>query len=182
MQTDEAYAAYQPYRTPLHPLARVPAAAPAPLPYPEMPCSITAHVDMDGLRVQITGRGPTPADAAAQFRGTLAAMQPAPVTSPSRTAQIAALLTCWLDKAVTRQDWPLVETLSKGAALALAGAVEPGDRVGVVAVRSATHPDTWYEVEGLTCTCPAYQQHVRKGVPEYACKHRCAAAFVARLT
>jgi len=153
---------------------------------PEAPCSVNAHVELDGLRVQITGRGLTPAEAAANFRGTLAAMQPAPAPDPapvasSRTEQLSALLISWLGKATARGDWALVEKLSRGAALVLADKVQPGHRPGLVVVESRTHADQWYEVEGRQCSCPDYQCHVRKGEPEHVCHHIAAAALWQRL-
>ena len=157
----------------LHPLALLP----QPAPLAEAPCSINAHVDINGLRVQVTGRGLTPEDAASNFRQTLAAMQPPPVPTPKTlAAQVAELLACGLGKASAAQDWPLVERLSKAAALVLAGMVELGDRPGMLAVRSMANPDTWYEVEGKLCTCPDAQHH-----PERVCKHVLAAKIYERI-
>lgn len=155
-----------------------------PAPLPESPCSVNAHVEINGLRIQVTGRGHTADEAATNFRATLAAMQPpAPEPPPplTREQRIAELLTCWLGKAVQRGDFGLVERLSKGAALVLGHQVERSDRANVLAVRSTKNPETWYEVEGRQCTCPGYQTHVRYSKAEHVCKHICAAALWQRL-
>jgi len=170
---------------PLCPLT-APARTTQPAGLPEAPCSVNAHVDLDGLRVQITGRGLTPEEAAANFRGTLAAMQPAPAPQPpaparSRSEQLGTLLGCWLGKASARQDWALVEKLSRGAALILAEKVQLGHRPGLIVVGSQTHDDQWYEVEGRQCSCPDYQCHARKGMMDHVCHHVAAAALWLRL-
>lgn len=154
---------------------------------PEAPCSVNGFFEVEGYgRLQATGRGITPQDAAQNLADTMAATREAlapPAAEPkTREAQVAELLACWLGKAVARKDFGLVERLSKGAALVLAGMVELGNRPGVLAVRSASSPETWYEVEGRTCTCQDYACHVRKGEPEYACKHITAAAMWQRLS
>lgn len=145
----------------------------------EAPCSINAHLDIQGLRVQITGRGTTPAEAAHNFQGTLAAMQPAPEVK-SLHQRVGDVLVHWLGKAAGRGDFGMVERLSKGAALVLAGMVEPGNSPTEWAVRSATSPETWYSVtlaDQKSCTCQDYVCHARKGQPEHACTHLCAAAL-----
>jgi hypothetical protein len=87
-----------------------------------------------------------------------------------------------MGKAVERQDFGLVEKLAKGAALVLAGFVELGNRPGLLAVRSSASPETWYDVEGRTCSCQDYVCHARKGQPEHVCKHIAAAALWQRLS
>ena len=143
--------------------------------YPELPCSVNTRIEVDDLCMQVTGRGYTPAEAVSNLHETLAALRPLPSTPPI-AAQIATLLACGLGKATAAQDWPLVERLSKAAALVLADACELGDRPGLVCVRSQANPETWYEVESGHCSCPDGLRH-----QERACKHRLAAAMWQRL-
>lgn len=75
---------------------------------------------------------------------------------------------------------PLVERLSKAAALVLSGAVQPGDRETLLTVRSMAEPSTWYEVEEGKCTCPDWQKHTKAG-ETYLCKHGLAALMHTRL-
>ena len=156
-------------------------ATPRPQALSEAPCSINGRIDVDGRCLQVTGRGLTGAEAAANFRATVDALTPAPApapepATPSHAAQIATMLACGLQKATDAQDWPLVERLAKAAAIVLSGGVELGERAGMVAVHSQAHPDTWYEVEAGHCTCPDGQRH-----QDRACKHRLAAAMWGRL-
>jgi hypothetical protein len=152
--------------------------APKPV-LPEAPCSINGHINIAGTTVQITGRGANGEEAAHNFKATLAAMQPVPAPEPvppTREQRLAALLACGLAKAVANADMPLVERLAKAAALVLADAIEPGNRAGLLAVRSQSNPATYYEVDGKHCTCPDSERH-----QERACKHVLAVALVARL-
>lgn len=144
----------------------------------EAPCSINGHANINGMTVQVTGRGFSGEEAASNFRHTLAAIQPVPVEPAPRTREqrLAALLTCGLGKAAAKQDWPLIERLSKAAALVLSGAVQMGDRPGLVCIRSQANPETWYEVEAGHCSCPDAQKH-----QERACKHRLAMVLEQRL-
>ena len=142
----------------------------------EAPCAINARIDVDGRCCQVTGRGATPEEAAANFRGLLAALQPIPAPVLSRAERVGPLLACGLAKAAGAQDWALAERLAKAAVLVLSDAVEPGNRAGLVAVRSQTHPETWYEVEGKHCTCQDAQRHADR-----ACKHRLAVMMTAKL-
>lgn len=155
----------------------------------EAPCSINGHATINGMTVQVTGRGFTGEEAASNFRHTLAAIQPPVVEAKpepkSRETQLAELLTCWLSKAVSRGDFGLVERLSKGAALVLADKVQLGNAPGVIAVRSSKEDMTWYDVSFTSgqksCTCQDYVCHARKGQSEHPCKHVCAAALWQRL-
>lgn len=154
----------------------------------EAPCSVNMFFEVEGVgKAQATGRGFTPAEAAANLIGTIESVRTALLPPPipalkTRTEQLATLLACWLGKAVERADFGLCERLGKGATLVLAGMVEGNNREGLVAVRSQANPMAWYEVEANTCTCKDYEVHARKGAPEHACKHRIAAAIWQRLT
>lgn len=157
-----------------HPLALLPSASPAVPAFPEAPCSVNAHVELDGLRVQVTGRGATPAEAVAHFRGTLAALQPPPAPRSLET-QVAAILATGLGKAMQAQDYPLVERLAKAAAMVIAGMVQTED-AGVFLVQSRTHAGQHYRVEQGVCPCPDATHR-----PERACCHKLAAAMWSRL-
>ena len=158
---------------------------------PESPCSVNAYLHIPGIadRVQVTGRGMTAHEAAANLRDLIAETkavlappqalpQPAPAIA-DRTQQIGALLACGLKKATKKGDWTLVERLGKAAALVLSDAVSLGEREGMLAVQSQSHPDHYYEVDGIACSCPDFEMHVR--TPNYYCKHGLAAAMWTRL-
>ena len=166
-----------------------PAALPQEPSTPEALCSMNGFVKIGRAETrnhQVTGRGATPEEAAANFFGCLDALEagyaaraqcetpPAAPAPPSREARLAQLLTCGLQRAVTKGDMGLVERLSKAAALVLSGAVEPTERAQALAVRSQAHPDTWYTVEGLCCSCPDWGKHRAEETP-YHCKHLLAA-------
>lgn len=160
------------------------ACAPAPVALPEAACSITLRVPMPGYadHALITGRGQTGAEAAQQWQTTrdaLVAVLTPP--APTREERLTALLTKGLTCATQRQDWHLVERLSKAAALVLAAAIEPGERAGLLAVRSQREADHWYEVDGLQCSCPDFARHARNG-ERYQCKHVLAALLWTRLS
>jgi len=152
----------------------------------EAPCSMNAHVEIPGLgRTQVTGRGQTGLDAAHQLKAGVDALQAlyaAQALLAPRQQRLASLLTCGLGKAAAKQDWGLVERLSKAAALVLKGAVESTDSPTVLAVRSQTHQPGWYEVtvDSWWCTCPDWEHHTRRGEP-WLCKHGLAAALTQRL-
>lgn len=160
----------------------------------EAPCSLNAFVDVNNIRVQVTGRGETPTEAINRFYDLMSALMPPtpsvaaepelePPTAPVPTleSQVASLLACGLSKATARQDWPLVARLSHAAALVLAGAVEMGSVAGEMAVRSQANPDTWYTVADRTCTCPDYQRAARADNTKHCCKHILAVSMWARL-
>ena len=147
---------------------------------PEALCSITLRVPMRGYadHALITGRGQTGAEAAAQWEGTRDALAAvlAPPPLPTSEARLAQLLACGLQKAVAKEDYGLVERLSKAVALVLSGAVEPTKRVQALAVRSQRDSSLWYTVEGQCCSCPDWQKH-RADEAGYCCKHIAAAYF-----
>lgn len=155
---------------------------PRTLTYAEAPCSMNTHVEVPGFgRVQVTGRGVTPAEAVANLRGQVEALTSTPAPVLSREERLAQLLTCGLTKAVAKQDWCLTEKLGKAAVLVLSGAVQPGEREGLTTVRSLTNPDTWYEVDELgQCSCPDYHHRAKEG-ERFWCKHTLAAMMAQRL-
>lgn len=170
----------------LHPMALLPQQGVHRQAPPEMFCSVNGffYVGDKGDKFQATGRGFTPAEAAQNLKETMAAtleaLAPPVVAAPapqSREAQIAALLTCGLRKAMQVNDMGLVERLAKAAAIVLSGGVELSNRPGALAVRSQSNPETTYEVEGKLCTCQDSQRH-----QDRVCKHVLAAAMWQRLT
>lgn len=158
---------------------------PAPTMLPEAPCSVNMKfaVGVTGECAQATGRGATAQEAATNLKATVDATRAAfaPPAPLSREEQVGRLLACGLSKAVAKGDTQLCERLMKGALLVLAGAVEPGNRGGVMAVRSQRDSATWYEVEGRTCSCPDARRH-QQDEARYCCKHVCAALFVTKIT
>ena len=164
-------------------------AAPAAIPQgpavlPEAAISLNGYIHVTGLteRIQVTARGHDAAEAAQRLKAGMDAVQAtfAPAPPPTREARLAQLLTCGLQRAVAKGDMGLVERLSKAAALVLSGAVEPTDSPTVMAVRSQTEPETWYEVSGTICTCPDSQKHLRNG-EKYLCKHALSILIAQRL-
>lgn len=156
---------------------------------PEALCSVNLFFDVQGFgKAQATGRGATPLEAVSNLQGTIqhtklaleAPVLPAPQT---REERLAALLTCGLTKATARQDWGLVERLSKAAALVLSGAVSPGEREGMLAVQSQSQSTAahWYEVDGMACSCPDYVHRHKEGEKQYFCKHGLACAMYRKL-
>ncbi|HEY5865106.1 MAG TPA: SWIM zinc finger family protein [Candidatus Tectomicrobia bacterium] len=150
---------------------------------PESPCSVNVFFEIEGYgRAQATGRGLTADEAASNLRETVMATKKALEAPPvvSMEARLGALITCGMQRATKKGDWALVEKLANAAAIVLSGAVEPGEREGLTAVRSQKNPETWYSVEENTCTCPAWEHAVRKGEKQ-PCKHVLAAHLSARL-
>ena len=172
------------FRMPARPLMQ-----PVPALLPDVPCSVNGFFEVEGYgRLQATGRGWTPEEAAENLIGTMDAVRQrlAPV-EPSSVEKVGTTLACWLTKAINREDWGLVERLSKGAAIVLAGHCEPGNTPQSIAVKSQSATETtWYEVElhkgTSVCSCKDYEHSLRKLVEagheaSYACKHICAAAL-----
>ena len=154
---------------------------------PEAPCSVNLFFEVEGYgKAQATGRGLTPTEAAANLQGTIAAtraaLAPVPVEPPVRSmeARLSTLLACGLDKAWTKGDEGLGERLVKAARLVRSGAVQPGNREGLLTVRSSQSNDHWYEVEGSTCTCQDWTRHAQAG-GKHCCKHVLASMMWARL-
>ena len=158
-------------------------------PVPEARCSMNGYVKIglaETRNHQVTGRGNTPEEAAANYFGGVKALEagyaaraarnatPAPLAS--RTQRLSLLLVKGLTCAASRQDQALVDRISKAAYLVLAGAVEPTERDGAWAVRSQRDPLTWYTVDGEHCSCPDAGKH-----PERGCKHFLAVALWQRL-
>jgi hypothetical protein len=149
--------------------------------YTEAPCSMNTFLEVAGIgRVQITGRGCTPAEAAANLRGQVEALLPTPPPVQTREERLAQLLACGLSKASQKGDWNLIEKLSKAAALVLADAVQPGEREGLMTVRSRSNPLTHYEVEQEACSCKDYTCRAKEGTPYY-CMHLLSVMMVQRL-
>ena len=151
---------------------------------PEAPCSITLRVPMPGYadHALITGRGQTGAEAAAQWQAARDGLRAvlAPVPLPTKEDRLDQLLAYGLRHAVTKEDYGLVERLSKAYILVLRGLVEPTAVVDIYAVRSSTSIETWYEVSSGMCTC---QDYVKRHTPEkaYRCKHLLAVLMHIRL-
>lgn len=157
--------------------------APAPA-CPEATHSVNVFFDVDGYgKAQATGRGNSAKEAAANLLATMqetrAALAPQPVVPQKVT--IGELLTCGLKKATAKQDWGLVERLTKAAALVLSGAVNPGERAGMLTVQSEKTPTHWYEVDGTACSCKDYEHRHQDGDKAYYCKHGLAAMLYTRL-
>ena len=172
-------------------------AAPAMIPQgpatPEALCSMNGFVKIGRAETrthQVTGRGATPEEAAANYFGSLDALEAGYAARaareallpplPSRTERLSRLLACGLEKTTAKGDWRLVDRLTKAVALVLAGRVVPmGD--GTYQVRSQTEPETtMYEVSGRACTCPDSRKHEADEQP-YRCKHILSYLFVLRL-
>ena len=156
---------------------------------PEAMCSMNGFVKIGMAETrnhQVTGRGNTPEEAATNYFGCLdaleagyaarAAQKSTPPPLAQRTARLAQLLVKGLACAATRQDQAILDRISKAAYLVLTDAVEPTEQPQAMAVRSQTHPDTWYTVEAGHCSCPDAGRH-----PERACKHRLAVELWCRL-
>lgn len=144
-----------------------------PTTHSEAPISLNCFVDVDGLgRVQATARGQNAREAANNLKSAVNALQ----APPSRTAQVGALLAKGIDCAVHKGDMGLIDRLAKAAALVLSDAVQPGERAGLMTVRSQCEPMTWYDVEEGHCSCP---DHTRHG---HLCKHLLAVSMAARIT
>lgn len=152
---------------------------------PEAAISINAYIHVPGLpeRIQVTARGRQALDTAQRLKEGINAIQqtfaPTPPL-PSREQRLAILLTCGLQRAVNKDDYRLIERLSKAAALVLAGrVVDTGQAVWEV--RSQTEPaTTLYEVQGRTCTCPDSHKH-EADEQRYYCKHAAAVLFAMKL-
>lgn len=153
---------------------------------PEAPCSMTARVLVRAVSCEsilITGRGQTGPEAARNLLESCAALKTqaaAPPPLASRTQRLSLLLAYGLEKAVGKEDWKLVERLTKAAALVLAGrVVDMGDNTAEV--RSQTEPETTtYQVVGHRCTCQDAKKH-QAAEQAYYCKHSCAALFFYKL-
>lgn len=159
-------------------------ATPATPAQPEAACSVNVFFEVEGYgRAQATGRGSTASEAATNLHATITATKQALEAPPvvSQEARLGALLTCGLKKAVTKQDWGLVERLTKAAALVLAEAVSPGEREGMLAVKSLTHPEQYYEVDGTACSCKDYEHRHAQGEKTFFCKHALAVLLYRRL-
>lgn len=156
-------------------------------PLPEASHSVNVFFDVPGYgKAQATGRGRTAQEAAQNLRATIdatrEALAPHPQEPPvrSRMQRLAMVLACGLDKAVRRGDRGLTDRLTRAAMLVLSDAVQPGNREGLLTVRSMQAPETWYEVEGMQCTCPDWSKHAKAG-EKYSCKHVLAAMLYTRL-
>lgn len=178
----------------LSPLALWHATQPTPL-LPEAPCSVNLFFEVQGYgKAQATGRGTTPQEAVANLQGTIQATRaalatraaietpPAPPAPPSREAQLATLLTCGIQRALSKGDMGLIERLSKAMVLVLSDAVTPGMHEATWTVRSEANSDTSYEVShGGACTCKDWKHRNKTGESTYRCKHILAVLFTERL-
>lgn len=147
----------------------------------EAPCSVNTFVETSTLgRIQVTGRGTTPAEAVANLQGMVEALRPPPPPVRSREERLAQLLTCGLTRATAKGEWAMVEKLAHAAALVLSGAVQPGERDGVLTVRSRSNSELWYDVENGCCSCTDYMQKAKEG-ETYYCKHLVCVLMFQRL-
>ena len=166
------------------------ALAPGPATLPEALCSMNGYVKIgmaEARNHQVTGRGMTPHEAAANYFGSLDALeagyaarvarQAAPAPLASRIQRLSLLLACGLEKA--QGNTPRIERLLKGAALVLAGCVsqEPD---GAYTVRSQTTPETTtYHVVGRLCPCQDAARHGDDST--FWCKHALGALLALKL-
>ena len=171
----------------------------APVTSPEALCSMNGFVKIGKHETrshQVTGRGATPAEAAANFFGCQDALEagyaarearatvppPAPVL-PSRDERLASLLACGTAKALAASDDDRLERLVKAYLLVAKGMVEEiqidGVGQGAYWVHSQTDPEKVYAVQGRACGCQDHKRHAEE--PGWYCKHVLAALFVTRL-
>ncbi len=154
---------------------------------PEAACSVNLRFRVEGYNdpAQATGRGATPEEAARNLKATIDATRAALAAQPARHERLAQLFACGVSKALGREDFGLVERLTKAVVLVETGKVEPGERAGMMAVWSLTNPGTYYEVDetphGYSCTCPDFRRHVDKEASRYYCKHALARMMVDKL-
>jgi hypothetical protein len=150
----------------------------------EAPCSVNAHLDLDGLRCQVTGCGATGADAAANFRATRDAMLTpgAPMPTPLTARDVAlSLILCAVDK----ERLPLAPRIAKALQLVEAGAVTwTSDDHLHAEVASQTEPGVAYALTytpggGWGCNCYDWQ-HADSVAGKRVCKHAIA-AHIARV-
>lgn len=172
----------------------IPTAIPqGPARLPEAPCSMNGFVKIgkaDTRSHQVTGRGATPAEAAANYFGCLDALEAgyaaraarqAPLAS--RTQRLSLLLACGLEKAQANDDTQRVERLLKAASLVLADCVSQAPD-GCYDVRSQTEPSkTVYRVAARACTCLDAMRHAERHAEEssFWCKHSLAVLFAVKL-
>jgi len=148
----------------------------------------------------VTGRGDTPEQAARNLTETIqatkAALAPAPAaqTEPlhaprSREQVLAGLLTCGMQKAVTKGDMGLVERLAKAAAIVLAKEhlyQDPNTPDHYELLGQMRHAQmTLYHVNPRTlhCTCPDFSTHNSEAQEKrHMCKHLLAVMMYERIT
>lgn len=149
---------------------------------PEAPCSVNTHVDVAGLRIQITGRGYTGDEAALNFRDTLAAMRvaletPAPALDPEET--LGEVATRWMAHVAQQGDVASLERLTKALALVVMGHVVPIAEVPgdpplhawrVTAMDGTRAYDVAMQADIAACPCKDYQ-HRAPDNPRFLCKH-----------
>ena len=180
----------------IHPPVPIPQ---APATSPEALCSMNGFVKIGRHETrshQVTGRGSTPAEAAANFFGCQDALEagyaarearatipPTALTLPSRGERLASLLACGTVKALTAGDDDRLERLMKAYVLVAKDMVEEIklDKVGqgVYRVRSQTDSAMVYTVQGRICGCQDHKRHAEE--TGWYCKHVLAALFVTRL-
>jgi len=155
--------------------------------YPEMLCSVNLRFKVDGYPdyAQATGRGETPEQATANLTATIAAttaaLAPQPATPRTPVQIIAGLVTCGMEKAVSRGDMGRVERLAKAAALVLGGRIETTEHDEVYRVHSLTSDQHYLVVaNALTCTCPDARRQSTDEKP-WLCKHVIAALMAQRI-
>ncbi len=152
---------------------------------PESPCSVNTFIEIEGVgRVQVTSRGFTAVDAAANLRDTIAATRQALAPQPPT---IGALLEAACIKAIAQQDDGLAAKAVQAALLVLRGAVTPPNVVqGVWLVQgSAELPYVvdLHDVDapgGRSCNCPDWTHRNGPDKEPHACKHICATMLAAK--
>ena len=150
----------------------------------EAPCSCNVFVDVNGLRVQVTGRGDGPREAARHLAATIAEVQhelaPAPPT-------IGELLEKACRAAVARDEDGVAVKALQAAMLVLRGAVSPptavqhawlvqgsADLPYVVDMADADAPG------GRSCNCPDWEHRNGPDLPVHSCKHILACCLMAK--
>jgi len=151
---------------------------------PESPCSVNTFVEIDGLRVQVTGRGLTAQEAARNLADTIAATRTALAPQPPT---IGEMLESACVKAIAAEDDGLAARAMGAALLVLRGAVTPPNTVEHVwQVQGSA--DAPYVVDlhdeeapgGRSCTCPDWQHRNGPDKPARCCKHQLAALMAAK--
>lgn len=145
---------------------------------PESPCSVNTFIDVDGYgRTQVTGRGWSAEEAAANLKETICATRKALAPEPPT---VGALLECALRKALAKGDEKLAARATSAAMLVLAGKVLPHTAVvdhysvqgsqpepSVVNLHDPDAPG------GHSCTCKDWTMRNEPGV-SHCCKHLAA--------
>lgn len=153
-------------------------ATPAAPALPEAPISVNVRVDIGGLCHQVTARGHSGPEAAANLTSAIDALRAtfeAPV-QPTREQRLRGMLHCALLEAVRASNLALARRLDRAAELVRANAIAPTMAEGIYAVQSQSDPTRQYIVypDGGGCDCASGQQGG-------TCKHLMCIDFYRRL-